>query len=156
MGTVIPVDSFLGRIFGMLTFTTQTSTDAGINRNLSLLPFLEFLGYKIPYDQWIILFVYILMGYINFMYRDDKKIVKHDPDDHERVIEYRSTAAFYEAKCDSQLRKKFPQTSKYINRVAQILFQFIIIIILMIQGVIVVSQPPSCFFWGFLLFSLTL
>ena len=88
--------------------------------------------------------------------KEEKKLEKPNPDDINHKLTFNSHAEYYEAVCDSVLRKKFPKTSKFINRITQIFSQMMIIIILMIQGVMVVSEPPSIFFWGFLIFSLTL
>lgn len=41
-----------------------------------------------------------------------------DPDDPIRTKEYESPSLYYEEKCDSVLRKKFPITSKIINRIS--------------------------------------
>ena len=64
--------------------------------------------------------VYIFMTFINSLFKNDKTIKRHDPDEPAIMIEYPSTAAYYEAKCDSVLRKKFPRTAKVLNRVTQI------------------------------------
>ena len=72
------------------------------------------------------------MGFINFMFCKDKKFKRADPSDPKHIIEYEATADYYEAKCDAVLRKKFPATSKFLNRITQIFSMFIIVIILMI------------------------
>ena len=61
---------------------------------------------------------YIFMTFINKQFVSGNKIKRHDPDDPIRITEYDSPAIYYEAKCDSILRKKFPITSKIINRVS--------------------------------------
>ena len=65
-------------------------------------------------------------------------------------------AEFYEDKCDFVLRKKFPSFARIIIRLRMIFSEMMIIGILIIQGFILVLQPPNLMFWGFLIFSLTL
>ncbi len=63
------------------------------------------------------MFIYIFMYFINNLYKIDKSIKRQSPEDPNRIIEYKSTSEYYEAKCDSVLRKKFPGTSKILNRI---------------------------------------
>ena len=59
-----------------------------------------------------------------------------------------STADFYEDKIDEVLRKKFPRTIRCISRVSYIISEFMIIIILMIQLLLLSTVAPiSIFFW---------
>lgn len=83
-------------------------------------------------------------------------MVKQSFDNDTEMIEYASTAEYFEAKCDFILRKKFPSTSKFLNRIIYIFSEMMILIILLAQGFILAFQPPSVLFWGFLILSLTL
>ena len=69
---------------------------------------------------------------INYCFRKDKKVKKQDFENDRKIIEYGSTAEFYEAKTDFVLRKKFPGTSKFINRIVYICSEMMILIILII------------------------
>lgn len=82
--------------------------------------------------------------------------LRKDPEEPTQTKFYRTEAEYFEDKVDATLRKKFKLIAKYLNRVMQVISQFIIIIILIVQCVIVMLQPPSLFFWGFLIFSLVL
>jgi hypothetical protein len=97
-----------------------------------------------------------MMTSINYCFRRDKKLLKQSFDDPDKMIEYMSTADYYEAKCDYVLRRKFPKSAKILNRIKQIFSQMMIITILMLQGIILALQKPSLFFWGMLIFSLSL
>lgn len=69
---------------------------------------------------------------------------------------YPSLGEYYEEKCDIVLRKKFPATGRILIRLRMIFSEMMIILILITQGFILVSQPANLLFWGFLIFSLTL
>jgi hypothetical protein len=96
------------------------------------------------------------MGNVNRAYRRDKPKIEPDFDNNKKMVEYGSTAEFYEAKCDYVLRKKFPTTTKILNAIVFICSEMMILIILIVQGFILAFQPPSILFWGFLALSLTL
>ncbi len=92
---------------------------------------------------------------INYCFRKDKKIMRQSFES-EEIVEYGSSAEYYESKCDFVLRKKFPSTSKFLNRIVYIFSNMMILFILILQGFILAFQPPSILFWGFLILSLTL
>jgi hypothetical protein len=113
------------------------------------------LEHDIPYWQWILLFLYVFMATINYCFRKDKSI-KRQSFENDEIVEYGSSAEYYESKCDHVLRKKFPGTSKVLNRIVYIFSNMMILIILIIQGFILAFQQPNVLFWGFLILSLTL
>jgi hypothetical protein len=76
------------------------------------------------------------MQTINRCFRRDKIIIRPDFDNEKVMVEYGSTAEYYESKVDFILRKKFPKTSKFLNRIFYICSEMMIIIILIIQGFI--------------------
>lgn len=58
------------------------------------------------------------MYFINNLFKKDEPMKRKSPDDAKIEIVYNSTSEYYEAKTDSVLRKKFPGTSKVLNRVS--------------------------------------
>jgi hypothetical protein len=105
----------------MLTFSQYKPNSTGINK---------YFEYDIPIGQWIILMLHVLMSAVNYCFRKDKKIIKQNPANEGEQKEYKSTAHYYEEKCDQVLRKKFPTISKYLNRIIQIFSNMMILIIL--------------------------
>jgi hypothetical protein len=75
------------------------------------------------------------MATINYCFRKDKKIMRQSFDN-EEIVEYASLAEFYESKCDFVLRRKFPSSSKFLNRIVYIFSNAMILIILILQGFI--------------------
>ena len=143
----------------MLCFSKTAASNEGINCNThytNIIVLIDYMEYNIPYWSWLILVLYILMAAVNSCFKKDREIKRHSFENPDKETIYESTAAYYEAKCDFVLRKKFPWTAKILNRIVYICTEMMILIILIIQGFILAFQPPSFLFWGFLIFSLTL
>lgn len=108
-----------------------------------------------PYTQWTILMVQVLMTTVNKFFLPG--IVKEKSLENPSVYKnYLSLGDYYEEKCDLVLRKKFPTTARFLIRLRMIFSEMMIILILITQGFILVTQNPNLLFWGFLIFSLTL
>jgi hypothetical protein len=121
----------VSKLFAIITFTpVENQADTtGLN---------SYMKYDIPYVQWVILLLYVELGNINIAFRKDKKVYKHPFEGGDQLIEYASTAEYYEAKCDFVLRKKFPKTSRFVNKIIYISSEIMIMMILVLQGMILV------------------
>ena len=77
------------------------------------------------------MFCYILLNNINMLFKNDKTYFVKDKITGEEKV-FLSTGDFYEDKVDKVVRNKYPKTVKCLSRVAYIMSEFMIIIILMI------------------------
>lgn len=79
--------------------------------------------------------VYIILTSVNSFFRYDKSIYKKDKQTGEQK-KFKSTADFYEDKCDTVIRRKYPETVKLLSKIVSILSEFMIMFILIVQGII--------------------
>ena len=93
------------------------------------------------------------MYHINYAFREDKKQIRQlIPGDKASIKEYDSTAEYYEAKIEFELRQKLPTYSKFTSGIFKLFSELIILFFLIIQGLILILESPSVFFWGILIF----
>lgn len=54
--------------------------------------YIEFMEYKIPLGQWLILMLHVLMSTVNAFFKKDKTFVKPSFENPNVMIKYESTA----------------------------------------------------------------
>jgi hypothetical protein len=81
----------------------------------------------------------VLMSTINNFFVEDKIVVEKSFEDEKQTSTFASTSAYYEAKCDYILQRKFPSSARFLIRIGMIFSEMMILIILIVQGGIVAS-----------------
>ena len=140
----------------MQMITLESKDEMGNNEGAAT--FNSYMEVPIPFGQWVILLLFVLMKNINNMFKTEKyKVAKMA----KKGITYEvdktvKDADYYEEKIEKILTRKFPFLSKIFIRIQVGISEAMNLTILIVQSLTLAFQEPNIMYWGFLVLSLVL